>query len=84
MNVLHLLDFLPGKGCSHSMIHYTITGTADYPAVPVNCLIRPACCGGIFNIYIGNYFPGLKESFRLTERLNTRWPGAQSLLSGQK
>ena len=38
-----------GKGCSHSMIHYTITGTADYPAVPVDRLIRPACCGGIFN-----------------------------------
>ena len=52
-------------------------------AVPVNCLICPACCSGIFN-NTGDYFPGLKESFRLTERLNTRWPGAQSLLSGQK
>ena len=31
-----------------------------------------------------DYFPGLKLSFRLTERLNTRRPGAQSLLSGQK
>ena len=31
-----------------------------------------------------NYLPGLKESFRLTLRLNTRCPGAQSLLSGQK
>ena len=30
------------------------------------------------------YLPGLKESFRLTERLNTRWPGVQSLESGQK
>ena len=29
------------------------------------------------------YLPGLKESFRLTERLKTRWPGAQSRLSGQ-
>ena len=33
---------------------------------------------------ISFYLPGLKESFRLTERLKTRWPGAQSRLSGQK
>ena len=31
-----------------------------------------------------NYLPGLKLSFRLTERLNTRCSGAESLLSGQK
>ena len=30
------------------------------------------------------YLPGLKESFRLTERLNTRCSGEESLLSGQK
>ena len=30
------------------------------------------------------YFPGLKESFKLTERLNTRCSGVESLLSGQK
>ena len=30
------------------------------------------------------YLPGLKESFRLTERLKTRWSGVESLLSGQK
>lgn len=34
--------------------------------------------------YAFDYFPGLKLSFRLTERLKTRWPGAQSLESGQK
>ena len=32
----------------------------------------------------GNYLLGLKLSFRLTLRLNTRWPGAQSRESGQK
>ena len=31
-----------------------------------------------------DYFPGLKLSFRLTERLNTRCSGVQSRLSGQK
>ena len=44
---------------------------------------RPVCdCrqGGFYTIY----FPGLKESFRLTERLNTRCSGLESLLSGQK
>ena len=30
------------------------------------------------------YLPGLKESFKLTERLNTRCSGDESLLSGQK
>ena len=30
------------------------------------------------------YLPGLKESFRLTLRLNTRCSGVESLLSGQK
>ena len=30
------------------------------------------------------YFPGLKLSFRLTERLKTRCSGEESLLSGQK
>ena len=31
-----------------------------------------------------DYFLGLKLSFRLTERLNTRCSGEESLLSGQK
>ena len=30
------------------------------------------------------YLPGLKPSFRLTARLNTRAPGLESLLSTQK
>lgn len=30
------------------------------------------------------YLPGLKLSFKLTERLNTRCSDVQSLLSGQK
>ncbi len=30
------------------------------------------------------YFAGLKLSFRLTERLKTRWSEVESLLSGQK
>ena len=38
------------------------------------------CCG----CFILFYLPGLKESFRLTLRLKTRWPSAQSLESGQK
>jgi len=42
--------------------------------------MRPAKAGRIYHVY----FPGLKESFRLTLRLKTKWPGAQSLLSGQK
>ena len=37
-----------------------------------------------FAEFWNTYFPGLKLSFRLTERLNTRWSGVQSLLSGQK
>ena len=31
-----------------------------------------------------NHLPGLKESFRLTERLNTRCSAEESRLSGQK
>ncbi len=30
------------------------------------------------------YFPGLKPSLRLTDRLNTKAPGLESLLSAQK
>lgn len=46
-------------------------------------------CGGNCNIiqFLRNasvYFVGLKLSFRLTERLNTRCSGVESLLSGQK
>ena len=32
----------------------------------------------------GDYFPGLKLSFKLTERLNTKCSAEESLLSGQK
>ena len=44
---------------------------------------RPVCIANRAVPYLF-YFPGLKESFRLTERLNTRCSGLESLLSGQK
>lgn len=40
--------------------------------------------GREYSAKTGDHLPGLKLSFKLTERLNTRCSGVQSLLSGQK
>lgn len=40
----------------------------------------------VYRLYgwISSYLPGLKLSFKLTDRLKTKWSGVESLLSGQK
>ena len=64
-------------GCSRTSAFFDSSLKFSYNKNPP-CLHRKQ--GGFYTIY----FPGLKESFRLTERLNTRCSGLESLLSGQK
>ena len=56
---------------------------SDFSAVPAQKVKqRPPPAGGERCNGAGYY--ALKLSFRPTARLNTRWPGAESLLSAQK